>query len=68
MHDSDVWDLVQLPEGLKSIDCKWIFKTKRDSKGNTERYKVSLVAKGFTLHEGIDYNESFSLVSSKDSF
>ena len=53
---------------MKPIGCKWIFKTKRDSKGNIERYKAHLVAKGFTQREGIDYNETFSSVSSKDSF
>ena len=68
MDDSDVWDLVQLLEGLKPIGFKWIFKTKRDSKDNTERYKARLVAKDFSQHEGIDYNETFSLVSLKDSF
>lgn len=67
MVDNDVWDLVKLPEGKKPIGCKWIFKTKRDSKGNIERYKARLVTKGFTQKEGIDYKETFSPVSSKDS-
>jgi len=68
MRDNDAWDLVELPEGVKPIDCKWIFKTKRDSMGNIERYKVRLVAKGFTQRGGIDHIEIFSPVSSKDSF
>ena len=59
MKDNDVWDLVELPEGKKPIGCKWIFKTKRDSKGNIERYKARLVAKGFTQKEGIDYKKNF---------
>ena len=68
MKDNDVWDIVPLPEGVKPIGCKWIFKTKRDSKGDVERYKAHLVAKGYTQKEGIDYKETFSPVSSKDSF
>ena len=68
MKDNDVWDLVSLPEGTKPIGCKWIFKTKRDSKGNVERYKARLVAKGFTEKEDIEYKENFSLVSLEDSF
>ena len=68
MQDNQVWDLIPLPEGKKPIGCKWIFKTKRVSEGNVERYKARLVTKGFTQREGIDFTEIFSPVSSKDSF
>ncbi|RDY06522.1 hypothetical protein CR513_09476, partial [Mucuna pruriens] len=67
IQDNDIWDLIELPEGVKPIRCKWIFKTKKDSKGNIERYKACLVAKSFTHKEDINYKEIFSLVSSKDS-
>ena len=48
MQGNDIWNLVELPKDVKPIGCKWIFKTKRDSKGNVERYKARLVTKGFT--------------------
>ena len=67
MDDNQVWDLVELPESYKQVGCKWVFKTKRDSKGNIERYKAKLVAKGFTQKDGIDYKKTFSLVSKKNS-
>ena len=43
MKDNDVWDLVPLPDSVKPIGCKWIFKTKRGSKGDVERYKARLL-------------------------
>jgi hypothetical protein len=43
-------------------------KPKETLLGNVERYKAGLITKGFTLKEGIDYHETFSPVSKKDSF
>ena len=68
MATNKVWDLVELPKEAKAIGCKWIYKTKRNSSGNIEQYKARLVVKGFTQNEGIDYHETFSPVSKKDSF
>jgi len=31
MAFNQVWDLVQLPSGVKVIGCRYIFKTKKDS-------------------------------------
>ncbi|RVX00432.1 Retrovirus-related Pol polyprotein from transposon TNT 1-94 [Vitis vinifera] len=67
MRCNDVWDLVELPNGAKTTGCKWVFKTKKNSLSNIERYKASLVAKGFTQKERIDYTKTFSPVSKKDS-
>jgi hypothetical protein len=68
MSSNDVSDLVEIHDGAKKVGCKWVYKTKYDSKRKIERFQASLIAKGFTQREGIDYTETFSLVSKKDSF
>ena len=59
MKNNEVWDLVELLKGVKATDCKRVFKTKRDSLTNIERYKDRFVAKRFTQKEGINYMETF---------
>ena len=47
MKSNDVWDLVEFPNGVRAIGCKWVYKTNKDSLGNIKRHKARLVAKGF---------------------
>ena len=63
MAENQVWALVDLPDGMRPIGCKWIFKKKRDMDGNVHIYKARLVAKGYRQIHGIDYDETFSPVA-----
>jgi hypothetical protein len=56
-------DLVQLPKGKKAVGCKWVFTIKQTPEGKVERYKTSLVAKGYSQTYVIDYDETFVLVA-----
>lgn len=59
---NQAWTLVDPPEWLKPIGCKWIFEKKIDMDGNVHAYKAWLVAKDFKKNHDIDYDETFSLV------
>ncbi|KAK8655659.1 hypothetical protein V6N13_108231 [Hibiscus sabdariffa] len=63
MSENQVWTLVEPPEGIKPIGCKWVFKKKTDMDGNVQTYKGRLVAKGFRQIHGVDYDETFSPVA-----
>jgi hypothetical protein len=68
MSANQVWKLKEIHRGAKTVGYKWVYKIKHDSKGNINRFMARLVEKGFTKRERIDYNETFSPVSYKDSF
>nr|GFD09670.1 retrovirus-related Pol polyprotein from transposon TNT 1-94 [Tanacetum cinerariifolium] len=45
------------------ITLKWIYKVKLDELGGILKNKARLVARGYRQEEGIDFEESFALVT-----
>lgn len=56
-----------LPKGTKTIGVKWLYKTKLNEKGEVDKFKAQIVAKGYTQQFRIDYTEVFAPVAHWDT-
>nr|GEW33964.1 retrovirus-related Pol polyprotein from transposon TNT 1-94 [Tanacetum cinerariifolium] len=59
----DVWELVPSPDGTNPLTLKWLFKNKDDEENTVIHNKTRLVVRGYRQEEGIDFEESFALVT-----
>jgi len=48
IEKNNTWELTTIPKEQKPIGVKWVFKTKKNAKGEIGRYKVRLVVKGYS--------------------
>ncbi|GJU05316.1 ribonuclease H-like domain-containing protein [Tanacetum coccineum] len=58
-----VWTLIDLPNGKRTIGTKWVYRNKKDERGIVIKNKARLVAQGYTQEEGIYYDEVFAPVA-----
>ena len=63
IHSNQVWILMDPPESIVPIGCKWIYKKKIGVDGKIETYKARLVVKDYSQHKSINYQKIFSSVA-----
>jgi len=63
IEKNQTWELVDRPQHKKAIGVKWIFRTKLNLDGFVNKYKARLVVKGYAPMFGVDFSETFALVT-----
>jgi hypothetical protein len=63
IEKNDTWELVPRPKDKNVIGTKWVYMNKLNEYGQVTRNKDRLVCKGYAQVEGIDFEETFFLVS-----
>ena len=58
LEKNGTWVLERAPQNRNIVGCRWLFQRKQDG-----RFKVRLVAKGYSQQPGIDYHETFAPVA-----
>ena len=70
LRQYDVYTIVPKTqtEGHRVVDTKWVYDVKRDAQGNLLRRRARKVGRGFTQEAGINYGETFSQMSSSETW
>lgn len=58
----NVWEIVDKPEGCKTITSRWVYTLKNNIDGSVNKFKSRLVAHGHKQRMGVDYFSTFSPV------
>ena len=68
MERNQTWTEVKIPENVKPIPCKWVYKVKMTENNDIERFKARLVARGDYQVQGVDFTETFAAVARMKTF
>lgn len=62
LEDNETWTCNEKPYENRVVECKWVFKRKRNESGSVVKHKARLVAKGFQ-QTGMLFNDFYSPVA-----
>lgn len=66
--DNKTWEILPAPKDRDIVSNKWVFKVKRNAKGQVDTFKARLVARGFSQKYGTDYDQVFAPVMRQTTF
>lgn len=61
------WELTILSSNKKTINVRWVFKTKLKPDGSVTKHKAKLVARGFLQKSSLYYFEEFAPVAGHET-
>ena len=68
LRERKCWKIALIPKHRRLVKSKFVFRVKRDFAGRVKKFKVRLVARGFTQRQGVDFSETFSPVAKGVTF
>lgn len=67
LRKNETWYLVTSLDERITISSDYVFKKKTNAARQTQKYKASLVEKGYAQVKGVDFGEIYSLVAKVNS-
>ena len=58
-----IWDIVSKSNRKSVVSSRELYKIKHVVDGSIEKFKARFVARGFSQKEGVDYEETFALIT-----
>jgi Reverse transcriptase (RNA-dependent DNA polymerase) len=60
LKHAETWEPIEKPKEVNVIGSKWVYRVKKNSAGEIDKYRARLVAQRYSQIPGIDYDDMFA--------